>query len=124
MEIAELEAYFQSLTDLTDTIAVLNSPYDGDFDSDIDRMDEFFRDIQSKDWLSKDREFFDLFTSHFSFHAKIVEEIIREAREILHPERRGYVKRLVGYLKNAEEWLAEMKKRRKSIPDTSLAPTA
>ncbi|TGK09068.1 PLU-1-like domain protein [Leptospira fletcheri] len=121
MEFQDLDSYFQSLTDITDTISILNSPYDSDFDADIDRMEDFFKDIQSRDWYSQGREHFNLFASHFSFHTKIVEEIIREAREILDPERRVYVKRLVSYNKNVLEWFAELQKRRKSSESLATA---
>ncbi|TGK20152.1 PLU-1-like domain protein [Leptospira fluminis] len=121
MEFQDLDSYFQSLTDITDTISILNSPYDSDFDADIDRMEDFFKDIQSRDWFAHGREHFNLFASHFSFHTKIVEEIIREAREILDPERRAYVKRLVSYNKNVLEWFAELQKRRKSSESLATA---
>ncbi|EQA46619.1 hypothetical protein LEP1GSC050_0402 [Leptospira broomii serovar Hurstbridge str. 5399] len=121
VEYQDLDSYFQSLTDITDTIAILNSPYDSDFDADISRMEDFFKDIQSKDWLSQEREHFNLFASHFSFHIKIVEEIIREAREILDPERRVYVKRLVSYQKGAQDWLADVQRRRKSSETLATA---
>lgn len=117
----ELETYFQSLTDITDTISILNSPYESDFDADIAKMEDFLKDIQSKDWASTERDYFNLFTSHFSFHIKIVEEIVREAREILDPERRAYVKRLVGYIKSSEEWLSDLQKRRKSTETLATA---
>ncbi|TGK02002.1 PLU-1-like domain protein [Leptospira langatensis] len=121
MEFPELDPYFQSLTDITDTIAILNSPYESDFDADISKMEDFWQDVQAKDWLSTDKEYFNLFTSHFSFHIKIVEEIVREAREILDPERRAYVKRLVSYCKSTDEWLTDLQKRRRSTETLATA---
>ncbi|MEI1279434.1 PLU-1-like domain protein [Leptospira venezuelensis] len=121
MNFPELDPYFQSLTDITDTISILNSPYESEFDSDISKMEDFLNEIQSKDWLSTDKEYFNLFTSHFSFHIKIVQEIVREAREILDPERRIHVKRLVGYCKTTEEWLADLQKRRRATETLATA---
>lgn len=113
VELPELETYFQTLTDLTDTIAVVNSPYESDFEQDIGQLEQYFTDIASRPWETSDREYFNLFSSHFTFHAKIVEEIIHEARRVLIPERRIYVKRLVAYHKHAEEWFADLQKKRK-----------
>jgi hypothetical protein len=46
---------------------------------------------------------------------KIIEEIVKEAREILNPDKRDYLKKLVGYKKEADEWFLALKKKRKSV---------
>ncbi|XDD52236.1 hypothetical protein AB3N59_20005 [Leptospira sp. WS92.C1] len=120
MELPDLENYFQTLTDLTDTIAVINSPYESDFDHDIGRLEQYFSDIVSRSWETSERSYFNLFSSHFTFHTKIVEEIIHEARRVLIQERRIYVKRLVAYHKHAEEWFAELQKKRKQFSQKDM----
>lgn len=113
MEFPELEQYFQELTDITDGIAVMNTPYDGDFDGQIQEMRDFFADVSAREWEAAEAEYFKLFASHFTFHVKIVEEVINEAREILDPERKPQVKQLVQYVKEANDWFQELEKRRK-----------
>jgi hypothetical protein len=120
VELLDLESYFQTLTDLTDTIAVVNSPYESDFDHDIGQLEQYFSDIASRPWETSERDYFNLFCSHFTFHAKIVEEIIHEARRVLMPERRVFVKRLVAYHKHAEEWFAELQKKRKQFSQKDM----
>ncbi len=110
----ELESYFQTLTDATDSIAAINTHYEADHEKDFLALEEIFRDIQSIEWEKTDTPYYNLFTSYFSFHIKIIEEIIREAREILNPEKRDYVKRLVAYKKSADEWFLGLKKKKKS----------
>ncbi|EMN49910.1 hypothetical protein LEP1GSC088_0141 [Leptospira interrogans str. L1207] len=120
MELPELETYFQTLTDLTDAIAVVNSPYESDFNFDIRQLEQYFADITSRPWETSDRDYFNLFSSHFTFHTKIVEEIVHEARRVLMPERRTYVKRLVAYHKHAEEWFAELQKKRRQFSQKDM----
>lgn len=110
----ELESYFQTLTDATDSIAAINTHYEADHEKDFLALEEIFRDIQSIEWEKTETPYYNLFTSYFSFHIKIIEEIIREAREILNPEKREYVKRLVAYKKSADEWFLGLKKKKKS----------
>lgn len=113
MEFPHLEKFFQGLTDITDKIAIMNSHYESDPDSDISVMMEYYQNILSIKWEESQKEYFELFTSHFTFHLKIVEEIIKEAREILNSANRENVKRLVSYVKEAEEWFMQLKKKRK-----------
>ena len=115
MNLPELESYFQKLTDITDSIAIINTHYEADHDSDFKKLEEFYTDLQTHHWERSDEKYYNLFTSYFTFHTKIVEEIIREAREILNPEKRDYLKKLVGYKKDAEDWFSGLKKRRKSV---------
>jgi len=115
MEYPELETYFQRLTDITDRIAMMNSHFDATPELDIPMLFEFYEDIEKHSWESTDREYYDLFTSYFTFHVKTVEEIIQEAREILNPENREYVKKLVQHVKAADEWFITLKKRRKIL---------
>jgi hypothetical protein len=109
----DLEAHFQILTDITDDVAKMNYNFDATPEIDIPRMLEFQDGIKSLEWESTPREYFDLFCSYFTFHVKIVEEIIAEAREILNPDNRDHVKRLVAYSKECNEWFSSLKKKRK-----------
>ncbi|ABZ95936.1 PLU-1-like domain protein [Leptospira biflexa] len=113
MEYPELESYFQKITDITDRIAMMNNHFDATPEIDIPQLSEFFEDIQSKDWENTDREYYELFTSYFTFHVKTVEEIIQEAREILNPENREHVKKLVSHVRKADDWFVSLKKKRK-----------
>lgn len=115
MEYPELESYFQELTDITDKIATMNTHFDAKPKEDIDALLEFHNELVSKPWEYADRSYFELFCSYFSFHLKIVEEIIMEARGILDPEHRPYVKQLVGYTKSSEEWFNDLKKLKKKV---------
>jgi hypothetical protein len=110
-----LEVFFQNLTDVTDSIAVINTHYEADHERDVTALETIFQSINSIEWEKAEDGYYNLFTSYFTFHVKIVEEIIREAREILDPEKREYVKRLVSYKKFADDWFATLKKRRKSV---------
>jgi len=114
LELPQLEKYFQGLTDITDQIAIMNSHYESSPGDSIQEMQGFFGNLVELNWDESEKEYFDLFSSHFTFHLKIVEEIISEAREILNPENREYVKELVSYVKSAEEWFLGLKKKRKS----------
>jgi hypothetical protein len=110
----ELESYFQALTDATDNIAAINTHYEADHEKDFQILEDIFKDIQSFEWEKTETSYYNLFTSYYTFHVKIIEEIIREAREILNPEKREYVKRLVAYKKAADEWFLGLKKKKKS----------
>ncbi|MCB1179765.1 MAG: PLU-1-like domain protein [Leptospiraceae bacterium] len=115
MDLPELESYFQNLTDITDNVAVINTHYEADHDSDFNALEDFFEDLVTKPWEQSDDKYYQLFTSYFTFHVKIVEEIIREAREILNPEKREYLKKLVNYQKSASDWFTNLRKKRKSV---------
>ncbi|MCE9499055.1 MAG: PLU-1-like domain protein [Leptospira sp.] len=114
MDIPELESFFQELTDITDNIAIINTHYDADHDSDFAQLEAFYQEMISHPWETADGEYYNLFTSYFTFHVKIIEEIIMEAREILNPEKRDYLKKLVNYKRDANEWFGGLKKKRKS----------
>lgn len=114
LEFPDLESYFQTLTDITDNIAIINTHYETDHEKDFKDLEDFFRDLNSKPWELADNSYYRLFTSYYTFHIKIVEEIIKEAREILNPEKRDYLKRLVAHKKGADEWFNELKKKRKA----------
>ncbi|WCL47833.1 PLU-1-like domain protein [Leptospira sp. GIMC2001] len=121
MEYPELESYFQELTDRTDRIATMNTHFDANPKNDIDEMLAFHENLVSIPWDQAERSYFDLFCSYFSFHLKIVEEIIMEAREILDPENRPYVKQLVAYTKASEEWFNSLKKNKKKTIKAQVA---
>lgn len=113
MEFPELEAYFQNLTDITDRVAMMNNHFDATPEVDVPKLYDFFADIEGRTWETTEREYYELFTSYFTFHVKTVEEIIQEAREILNPENREHVKKLVSYVRKADDWFLALKKRRK-----------
>ncbi len=115
MDFPDLEAYFQALTDTTDSIAIINTHYEQDHDKDFKQLDDIFQDIISRPWEHSPDDYYLLFTSHFTFHVKIIEEVIKEAREILNPEKRDFLKKLVKYKKDADEWFQGLKKKRKSV---------
>lgn len=114
MSFPELESYFQTLTDITDNIALINTHYEADHDKDFADLESFFLNLKTIPWETSDNNYFSLFTSYLTFHIKIVEEIIREAREILNPDKREYLKKLVSYKKLVEDWFSDLKKRRKT----------
>jgi hypothetical protein len=115
LDYPELESYFQVLTDTTDNIAIINTHYEADHDRDFQQLEDIFNDITSRPWEHSPDNYYVLFTSYFTFHVKIIEEIIKEAREILNPEKREYLKKLVAYKREAEEWFQSLKKKRKSV---------
>ncbi|HMV79968.1 MAG TPA: PLU-1-like domain protein [Leptospiraceae bacterium] len=113
MEFPELEPYFQAITDITDNIASINTHYDVDHEKDFSELEKIAVDVFSRSWEKTDENYFKLFTSYYTFHIKIIEELISEARRILNPEKREYLKRLVAYKKSSDEWFAALKKKRK-----------
>lgn len=121
MEYPELESYFQELTDITDKIATMNTHFDAKPQEDIDGMLKFHESLLEIPWEHSEKQYFDLFCSYFSFHLKIVEEIIMEARSILEPEHRPYVKQIVAYMKGADEWFNTLKKIKKKSAKTQVA---
>ncbi len=114
MSYPDLEPYFQTLTDITDNIALINTQYEADHEKDFKHLADFFEKLKAIPWENSDEKYFKLFSSYFTFHGKIIEEIIREAREILNPDKRLYLKKLVTYKKSMDEYFSELKKRRKS----------
>jgi hypothetical protein len=115
LDFPDLEAYFQKLTDTTDSIAIINTHYEADHDKDFKTLDDIFQDIVSRPWEHSQDDYYVLFTSYFTFHIKVIEEIVKEAREILNPDKREYLKKLVKYKKEAEDWFNSLKKKRKSV---------
>ncbi len=115
MEYPELESYFQELTDITDKVATMNTHFDATPKEDIEKLLDFYAKLKEIPWEYSERSYFELFSSYFSFHLKIVEEIIMEARGILDPEHRPYVKQLVAYTKEANEWFTSLKKLKKKV---------
>lgn len=115
VEYPELESYFQGLTDITDKIATMNTHFDATPGEDIQKMLEFYESLKQIPWEYSEKQYFELFCSYFSFHLKIVEDIIMEARSILNPEHRPFVKQLVAYTKTADEWFQNLKKIKKKI---------
>jgi hypothetical protein len=121
MEYPELETYFQELTDITDKVATMNTHFDATPKDDIQAMLKFHENLLTIPWEHSEKPYFELFCSYFSFHLKIVEEIIMEAREILEPEHRPYVKQIVAYVKSCEEWFANLKKNKKKSIKAQVA---
>lgn len=121
MEYPELETYFQELTDITDKVATMNTHFDAKPKDDIEAMLKFHEGLLEIPWEHAEKSYFDLFCSYFSFHLKIVEEIIMEARSILDPEHRPYVKQLVAYTKSSDEWFNNLKKIKKKTLKQQVA---
>lgn len=114
-----LESYFQELTDITDQIAMMNHHFDAKPGENIEKMLSFTENLRSLEWESKEKEYYELFSSYYTFHLKIVEEIIAESREEWQEENKTHVKNLVQYLKKAEDWYSALKKKKK--PEKSVA---
>ena len=97
----------------------MNTHYDNETGDEISAMNDFFSGMSTVNWTDSNREYFELFSSYFTFHIKIVQEIIREAREILNPDNREHVKNLVAYIRGAEEWFADLNQKRKASASAS-----
>jgi len=92
---------------------MMNNHFDATPEVDIPALQAYFEQIAAIGWETTNRDYFELFSSYFTFHVKTVQDIIQEAREILNPENREHVKKLVTYAKQADEWFLSLKKKRK-----------
>lgn len=99
-----MDRKFAELSDITDRVARINSPYESDLGSAFTDMENFIEDAISWNIPYSDRDMFTAYKSHMSFHREVVSEIIREARELLMDDRRHFLKRLVSYHKEFSKW--------------------
>ena len=111
MDLQAIEARFDGLADITDRVAMVNTPYDVDLDAAIDEMHAFIDEATGWNPNHMTDDTLRVYLSHTSFHREIVAEIIAEARRVLLDERRDQVKRLVQYHKQFTRWLAALEKR-------------
>lgn len=111
LTIEELDTTFNELSDITDCVALINSPYDSDLESAFEAMEGFMRKAMSWNLDEAGEELLRVYLSHMSFHREIVAEIIAEARNLLMEDRRTYLKRLVNYHKGFVSWFSRIEKR-------------
>lgn len=111
MTITQLDDSFNELSDLTDQVALMNTPYDLDLEAAFGAMEGLVKEVMSWDLDGLSAELRRAYLSHMSFHREIVAEIITEARRQLIEERRPYVKRLVNYHKSFSTWVGRMEKK-------------
>lgn len=110
MELHELDTRFGHLTDITDRISLLNSPYESDLQGSFHDLFEFLQELQAVPVADLDNNVRRHFLAHLTFHREMVSDIIEEARSLLMDERREYLKRLVEYRKQVACWIDEMEK--------------
>ncbi len=111
MTTAYLDQKFNELSNITDQVALMNSPYDTNLDEAFAAMEGLVEESRSWDLEGMTPEARRVFLSHMSFHREIVAEIIVEARRLLIEERRPYLKRLVNYHKSFSNWLSRLEKK-------------
>ncbi|MBX7058545.1 MAG: hypothetical protein K1X75_10815 [Leptospirales bacterium] len=107
----EVERRFEGLSDITDTVAQVNQPYESDLDRAFESMESFIGEARGWELSAMDAAGLRCYLSHMSFHREIVAEIIAEARRVLLDDRRHYVKRLVNYHRDFSRWLSGIEKR-------------
>ena len=107
----EVEVRFDTLSDITDRVALVNSVYDSKLEEAFQEMEDFVEDAQGWDLSIMDDDALRFYLSHMSFHREIVAEIINEARQVLLDDRRPYVKRLVNYHREFSRWLSGIEKK-------------
>lgn len=107
----EVEVRFDTLSDITDRVALVNSVYDSNLEGAFQEMEDFVGDAQGWDLSILDDDALRFYLSHMSFHREIVAEIINEARQVLIDDRRPYVKRLVNYHREFSRWLSGIEKK-------------
>jgi hypothetical protein len=106
-----LERFFAVLRDITDRVALMNSPYPSDLDRAFSQLEEFMAGCVRLN-IEKMSEAVRLFhISHLTFHREIIADIIAEARNLLLDDRRPYLQRLVSYHRDYTRWLAKIEKR-------------
>lgn len=107
----EIERFFSILREITDKVALMNSPYPSELELAFTRLEEFWNGLKkiNLDLLSGEIRL--LYISHLTFHRETVADIIREARELLIEERRTFLKRLVQYHREFSKWLQQIEKK-------------
>lgn len=106
-----LERFFAVLRDITDRIALMNSPYPSDLEKAFSQLEEFMSGCGRMS-IEKMNEAVRLFhISHLTFHREIIADIIAEARNLLLDDRRPFLQRLVTYHRDYTRWLGKLEKR-------------
>ena len=111
MTTVQMDEKFNELSNITDQVALMNSPYDTDLDAGFGAMEALVEESRTWDLDAMSPESRRVYLSHMSFHREIVAEIIVEARRRLIEERRPYLKRLVNYHKSFSTWLHRLEKK-------------
>lgn len=100
-----LDRFFTVLRDITDRVALINSPYPSDIERAFVQLEEFMSGCKQLNLEDMKPVAFKFHLSHLTFHRETVADIIAEARELLIDERRPYLQRLVAYQRDFISWL-------------------
>lgn len=107
----EIERFFSVLREITDKVALMNSPYPSELELAFLRLEEFWNGLSTIDLGLIPGDVRLLFISHLTFHRETVADIITEARELLMEDRRTFLKRLVQYHREFTKWLQQIEKK-------------
>jgi hypothetical protein len=107
----EIERFFSVLREITDKVALMNSPYPSELELAFLRLEEFWSGLSTIDLGLIPGDVRLLFISHLTFHRETVADIITEARELLMEDRRTFLKRLVQYHREFTKWLQQIEKK-------------
>ena len=110
----ELELYFNTLSEITDRVAMINSEYQTDLESAVYDLENFMSADVFHSVSDKEQNFIQSFLSHMSFHREIIADIITEARQLLIEERREFLRRLVAYHKSFVKNFSVLEKQLKN----------
>jgi hypothetical protein len=110
-DIESLDKNFNKLSEITDRVALINSPYESQLDQAICEMENFIENIYNWDFINLSPEVMRSLLSHLSFHREIVSDIISEARQQLVEERREFLKRIVVYHKTLARNLLKLERK-------------
>lgn len=100
-----LDRFFAVLRDITDRVALINSPYPSDIERAFVQLEEFMAGCKQLNLEEMKPVACKFHLSHLTFHRETVADIIAEARELLIDERRPYLQRLVAYQRDFITWL-------------------
>lgn len=106
-----LERFFAVLRDITDRVALMNSPYPSDLEKAFSQLEEFMDGCMRLNMASMGAAVRLFHISHLTFHREIIADIIAEARNLLFDERRPFLQRLVTYHREYTRWLQKQEKR-------------
>ena len=112
----EVEEKFDRLSDLTDNVATLNSPYAKSVKESLAEMKILSSEICKIDPRSLSSSLRVTYLNHLSFHKGIVFGIIEESRSLRfsqekpHENYRPQIKELVQYYKEFNEWFKSLEK--------------
>ncbi|MBW7857257.1 MAG: hypothetical protein H3C43_02910 [Leptonema sp. (in: Bacteria)] len=106
-----LDRFFTVLRDITDRVALMNSPYPSDIERAFGQLEEFMAGCEKFNLEEMKPAACKFHLSHLTFHRETVADIIAEARELLMDDRRPYLQRLVAYQRDFIAWLNKAEKR-------------